>query len=257
MTQNFIDTHAHLYMAQYDDDRTEMLARAAAEGVHKIYLPAIDTRSHARMLALEQQHPAQCIAMMGLHPCSVKADYETELKAIFDYWAQRDFVAVGEIGLDLYWDKTFFAQQQDAFLRQMQLAKSRKRPIVIHARESMNEIMPMVAAEKTDDLTGIFHCYSGTLAQAHECVEMGFYLGIGGALTYKKSGLDEIIQHIALENLVLETDAPFLTPTPHRGKRNESSYIPIIARKLAEVKGVSIEEVAEITTENARKVFKS
>jgi TatD DNase family protein len=250
-----IDTHAHLYMAQYDDDRTEMLARAAAEGVNKIYLPAIDTRSHARMLALEAEHPEQCIAMMGLHPCSVKADYENELKAVFDHWAQRDFVAVGEIGLDLYWDKTFFAQQQDAFQRQMQFAKSRKRPIVIHARESMNEIMPMVTAEKTGDLTGIFHCYSGTLAQAHACVEMGFYLGIGGALTYKKSGLDEIIQHISLAHLVLETDAPFLTPVPHRGKRNESSYIPIIAQRLAEIKGVSIQEIAEVTTENAQKVF--
>jgi TatD DNase family protein len=251
----FIDTHAHLYMAQFDGDCDEMLARCAAQGVHKIYLPAIDTRSHKQMLALEKRKPDTCFAMMGLHPCSVKADYERELKAVFDYWAERDFVAVGEIGLDLHWDKTFFEQQQDAFRRQMQFAKTRKRPIVIHARESMDEIMPMVAAEKNDDLQGIFHCYSGTLAQAHECVEMGFYLGVGGALTYKKSGLDEILKHIALEHLVLETDAPFLTPVPHRGKRNESSYIPIIAQKLAEVKGVSIEKIAAITTENAARIF--
>jgi TatD DNase family protein len=251
----FIDTHAHLYLNQFEEDCDEMLARCHAQGVHKIYLPAIDSRSHAQMLALEKRHPESCIAMMGLHPCSVKENYEAELKTIFDYWAQRDFVAVGEIGLDLYWDKTFFEQQQDAFRRQMQFAKAKKRPIVIHARESMNEIMPMVAAEKTDDLQGIFHCYSGTLAQAHECVELGFYLGIGGALTYKKSGLDDIIKHIALEHLVLETDAPFLTPTPHRGKRNESSYIPLIAQKLAEVKGVSIQEIAEVTTANAQRVF--
>ena len=252
---HFIDTHAHLYLKQFNDDIDKTIARCLAEKVTHVYLPAIDSRSHEAMLALEREYPEICTAMMGLHPCSVKENYEQELALIFDYWAQRDFVAVGEIGLDLYWDKTFFEQQQDAFRRQMQFAKSRKRPIVIHARESMNEIMPMVAAEKTDDLTGIFHCYSGTLAQAKTCVELGFYLGIGGALTYKKSGLDAIVAEIPLECMVLETDAPFLTPVPHRGKRNEPAYVRHTAERIAELRGVTLEHLAAVTSRTADSFF--
>jgi TatD DNase family protein len=251
----FIDTHAHLYMSKFADDRAEMMARCLENGVTKVYLPAIDRRSHQDLLDLEAAYPTQCVAMMGLHPCSVKDDYEQELQAIYDYWQTRSFAAVGEIGLDMYWDVTHLAQQKDAFLRQMRWAKDWKRPIVIHARESMHEIMPLVAAEHTADLRGIFHCYSGDLAQAQACLEMGFYLGIGGVVTYKKSGLDEIVAAMPLSCMVLETDAPFLTPLPHRGKRNESAYIPLIAQKIADIKGVSLAEVAAVTTENALKAF--
>ncbi len=252
----FIDTHAHLYVPQFDADRSEMLERAFAAGVEKVYLPAIDSETHERVIQLERDYPNLCTVMMGLHPCSVQADdFEKELEIVFNYWKQRDFCAVGEIGLDLHWDKSTLDIQKIAFETQMEWAKLWNRPIVIHARESMDEILPMVHKQKTSRLNGIFHCYSGTLQQAYECIELGFYLGIGGVLTYKKSGLSEIIREIPLEYLVLETDAPYLSPVPHRGKRNESSYIPFIAKVLAEVKNCSIEEVAEITTANAERVF--
>ncbi len=252
----FIDTHAHLYLRKFDDDRAAMMQRAFAAGVEKIYLPAIDSETHERVLRLAAEYPENCVAMMGLHPCSVQPKtFEKELEIVFEYWQKQDFCAVGEIGLDLHWDKTTLDIQKIAFTRQMEWAKLWNRPIVIHARESMDEIMPMVTAEKTDRLNGIFHCYSGTLKQAHECIELGFYLGIGGVLTYKNSGLAEIIREIPLERLVLETDAPYLTPLPHRGKRNESSYVPLIAALLAEVKNCTVEEVAEVTTRNALAVF--
>lgn len=255
---HFIDTHSHLYLPQFDDDRQATVARMIAEGVKKVYLPAIDSKTHAAMLALEAENPGVCVAMMGLHPCSVTTEtVEAELQLIFDYWQTRDFCAVGEIGLDLYWDKTTLNVQQFAFEQQIEWAKEKNRPIIIHARESMHEILPIVRKHKTERLHGIFHCYSGTLEQARACIDLGFYLGIGGVLTYKKSGLADIMREISLQHLVLETDAPYLPPVPHRGKRNESSYIPLIAQYLAEVKNCSLAEIAEVTSENARRCFGS
>ncbi len=254
----FIDTHAHLYLPQFDNDHAEMMARTLAAGVEKIYLPAIDSETHERVLSFTAKYPEQCVPMMGLHPCSVQPNnFEKELEIVFEYWQKQDFCAVGEIGLDLHWDKTTLDIQKIAFKTQMEWAKLWNRPIVIHARQSMHEIMPMVKAANSDRLNGIFHCYSGNLEQARACIDMGFYLGIGGVLTYKNAGLANIVREIPLEHLVLETDAPYLTPLQHRGKRNESSYVPLIAAFLAEVKNCTIEEVAEITTRNAMAIFET
>jgi TatD DNase family protein len=251
----WIDTHAHLYATEFDEDRAEVLARAKAAGVYRVYLPAIDSSCHAAMLQLEAEHPEQCIAMMGLHPCYVKENVAEELAIVEQYLKSRPFVAIGEIGLDLYWDKTFFEQQKMAFRQQIRWAIDLDIPIVIHTREAMAETIALVREEKTDKLRGIFHCFSGTLSDAQEIIELGFLLGIGGVVTYKKSGMDAIVQDIDIQHLVLETDAPYLTPTPFRGKRNESSYIPYIAQRIAEVKGISLDELAQRTSENALKLF--
>jgi TatD DNase family protein len=251
----FIDTHAHLYSSQFDEDQDAMLLRAADAGVNSVYLPAIDSRTHTAMLALEARHPQQCVAMMGVHPCSIHADYETELAIAKQYLDSRDFCAIGEIGIDLHWDKTTLDSQKIAFRTQINWAKGLDKPIVIHARESLHEILPIIIAEKTDRLRGIFHCFGGSLQQAKQCIDLGFWLGIGGTLTYKNSSLQRILVDIPLEHIVLETDAPYLPPTPYRGKRNESSYIPIIAQFLADVKGCSVAEVAAVTTANAQRIF--
>ena len=250
-----VDTHAHLYADQFADDQNEMLDRAFAQGVNRVCLPNIDSSSIEAMLDVEARYPEQCFAMMGLHPCSVKENYEEELAIVEQWWKKRTFCAVGEIGIDLYWDKTFLEQQQDAFRRQMQWAKKYEVPIVIHSREATDLIIDMVKAEKTDQLSGIFHCFGGSLTQAEQIIDLDFYLGIGGVLTFKKSGLDKVIPDIPLDRIVLETDAPYLAPSPYRGKRNESAYLKLIAEKLADLKGVSLEEIAAVTTENAAKVF--
>ncbi len=251
----WIDTHAHLYATEFDEDRAEMLARTKAAGVSRVYLPAIDSSSHTAMLALEAAHPEYCVAMMGLHPCYVKDNVEEELTIVEQHLKSRSFVAIGEIGLDLYWDKTFFEQQKMAFRQQMRWAIDLDIPIVIHTREAMEETIALVQEEKTDKLRGIFHCFSGTLLDAQAIIDLGFMLGIGGVVTYKKSGMDAIVQDIDLQHIVLETDAPYLTPTPFRGKRNESSYIPYIAQRIAEVKGISMDELALQTSENALRLF--
>ena len=251
----FIDTHAHLYAEEFKEDREDMVQRTFDAGVERIYLPAIDSNSHTAMLQLEADYPTRCIAMMGLHPCYVKENVAAELEIVKQYLAERPFVAIGEIGLDLYWDKTFFEQQKHAFRTQIQWAKDLDIPIVIHTRAAMEETIAIVRAEKNERLRGIFHCFSGTLEEAQEIIELGFMLGIGGVVTYKKAGIDLIVKDIDLQYLVLETDAPYLTPTPHRGKRNESSYLTFIAQRIAEVKEISIEEVARITSENANHVF--
>ncbi len=256
ITKMLIDTHTHLYLPQFDEDRAEMIQRAIERGVQHFYLPGIDQHHIESMLALERQFPDNCFAMMGLHPCSVKENVEEELAQVQKYLASRKFIAVGEIGLDYYWDKTFVAQQKMAFTQQMEWAKHYQLPISIHCRESMDDAIVLVGESKTDALQGIFHCFGGSLEQANAIIELGFYLGIGGVLTYKKSGLDEVLKHVDLQHIVLETDAPYLSPVPYRGKRNESAYLYEVAEKLAEVKGVSLEEVAEITSENARKVFR-
>jgi len=250
-----VDTHAHLYSDQFDADRPAMMQRTFAAGVDRIYLPNVDSRTIGGMLQLEAEYPGHCFPMMGLHPCSVVADYETELKIVEDWLAKRKFCAIGEIGIDLYWDKTFFEQQKIAFSRQMDWAQALKIPIVIHARESTKEILEIVRKKKEYTQGGIFHCFGGGVDRAKEIIDLGFYLGIGGVLTYKKSGLDQVMKEIPLEHLVLETDAPYLSPTPHRGKRNESAYIALVAKKLAEIKEISVEEVARVTTLNAKKIF--
>lgn len=253
----WIDTHAHLYSKQFDEDRDEMLARAMASDVQRFYLPNVDSKSIDGMLELEASYPENCFPMMGLHPCSVKENYKEELAIVESWLKKRSFCAVGEIGIDLYWDKTFFEQQKAAFKVQIGWAKELDVPIVIHARDSLEEILEIIEEEKSDKLRGIFHCFGGSVEQGKRIMDLGFLMGIGGVLTFKKSGLDRVLKEIPLESLVLETDAPYLAPTPYRGKRNESSYIPDIGAKLANVKELSLEEVREVTTKNALKLFKN
>jgi TatD DNase family protein len=252
-----VDTHTHIYAKEFDFDRDAMIARAISQGVEKFYLPNVDLESIPRMLELEAKYPKQCFAMMGLHPCSVEGDYKSVLAEIERHLFARKFVAVGEIGLDYYWSKEFIEEQKDAFRIQCRWAIELDIPIIIHARESLDDLIQIVREEKKDEkLRGIFHCFGGTLEQAKQIIELGFWMGIGGVLTYKKSGLDEMVKDIPLEWLVLETDAPYLTPVPHRGKRNESGYLRFVAEKLAEIKGISLEQLAKITSENAHKIFK-
>jgi TatD DNase family protein len=250
-----IDTHCHLYGEAFAHDRAEAIQRAEKEGVERFYLPAIDSGSQEALLALEAGYPGVCFGMAGLHPCSVKGNYLEELRVVEEDLVRRPWVAVGEIGLDFYWDRTFEREQYEAFRQQIRWALQYDIPIVIHSRDSMAESIEVVREESKGKLKGIFHCFSGDGQAARTAMGLGFYLGIGGVLTYKNSGLPEAIREIPLECMVLETDAPYLSPVPFRGKRNESSYLKYIAAKLAEVKGVSVEEVARITTENAQKIF--
>jgi TatD DNase family protein len=250
-----IDTHCHLYLPEFEADIAATIQRAIESGVEKFYLPAVDSETLAAMLALENQFPGKCLAMAGLHPCSVKADYNNELKIVEELLQQRKFAAVGEIGLDFYWDRSFEQQQYEAFHRQIEWALHYNLPIVIHSRESMEQCIQVVKEHQDGKLKGIFHCFSGTYTLAKQIIDLGFYLGIGGVLTYKKSGLAEVLKEVDMKHIVLETDAPYLTPVPFRGKRNESSYLTYIVQKLAEVKGISTEEIAEATTANAQKIF--
>jgi TatD DNase family protein len=252
-----IDTHCHLYLEEFKTDIDAVIARAQQYGVNKFYLPAIDSAVIDDMLALEAKYPEVCIPMMGLHPCSVKENYRAEL-AIAEEWLQkRNFVAIGEIGLDFYWDKTFADEQYKAFAIQMQWALDRSLPIVIHTRNAMQETIDAVKPFADKGLRGIFHCFSGEKGAAEQIIAMGFYLGIGGVVTYKNAGLAEALADVPVEYLVLETDAPYLTPVPFRGKRNESGYLRHIITRLAEVKNLAVEELAVITTANAQKIFGS
>lgn len=250
-----IDTHAHLYSEEFQVDIDLVMDRAQKAGVSKMYLPAIDSSETESMMALEQKYPGVCIAMMGLHPCYVKENVALELEHVRSWLEKRDFVAIGEIGLDFYWDKTFTHQQYEAFDIQMQWALELNRPIVIHTRNAMQETINRVKPFAQKGLKGIFHCFSGSTESAKQIIDLGFLLGIGGVITYKNAGLPEVLENVSLENMVLETDAPYLTPVPFRGKRNESSYLSFIITKLAEVKGISEEEVARITTLNAEMIF--
>lgn len=250
------DTHTHLFAEEFDSDRIETVQRAIAAGVKKMYLPNIDSSSIASMLKLEAEFPENCFAMMGLHPCSVNEKYEAELKIIEEWFEKRKFYAVGEIGMDYHWDKTFISQQKDAFARQIELAKKHRLPIVIHQRECFDDLFEIVRSKNDKLLKGIFHCFTGTLDQANKIISLGdFKIGIGGAITYKKSELPEVIKQIDMKYIVLETDSPYLTPAPYRGKRNESSCIVFVAQKIAEIKGISFEEVEFITTKNAEEIF--
>lgn len=251
----FIDTHAHVYAEDFQADRMEMLRKSQEAGVGKIYMPNVDHASIDRMMEIESRSNGQCIAAMGLHPCSVKKDFQRELYIVEEWLSKRKFAAVGEIGTDLYWDKTFWEQQKEAFTIQVNWAKQYQLPIIIHCRESIDQTIELVEQLKDDRLTGIFHCFSGNVDQAYRITRLGFMLGIGGVATFKNGGLDKVLPEIELEHLVLETDSPYLAPVPHRGKRNEPAYIPLIAHRVAEIMKVSIDQVQQATTKNAQKIF--
>jgi len=251
----FTDTHTHLYAAEFDTDRDAMIQKAIAEGAERLFLPNIDSSSIDAMLQLTERYPKNCFAMMGLHPCSVKENYEEELNQIEKQLFANKFCAIGEIGIDLFWDESFFEQQKLAFKTQIDWALELNLPIVIHSRKSFEEIFDVLAPYKGKGLRGVFHCFSGSLEQAKRVIDIGFFLGIGGVLTFKNAGLAEVVEKIDLGYMVLETDSPYLAPVPHRGKRNESTYISIIAAKLAEIKKCSLTEIAEVTTQNSITLF--
>lgn len=251
-----IDTHTHLYADAFDEDRAETIKRALDNGVQQFFLPAIDSETHQKMLDLEAEYPNQIFAMMGLHPCSVKPEsWEKELAIVENYLNQRHFCAVGEIGIDLYWDKSTLDIQIQAFEKQIDWAVEKDLPIVIHSRESFDETFEVLERKKHPKLRGIFHCFSGDLAQAQRAIDLGFLLGIGGVLTFKNGKIDQFLSEIPLENIVLETDSPYLAPVPHRGKRNESAYIPLVVGKLVDIYGKDFAEIDKITTENAKRIF--
>jgi len=250
-----IDTHAHIYSKKFGDDVDQMIERAREAGIEKIYMPNIDRTSIDDMLELELRYPGYCIPMMGLHPCSVDKDFQQELYLVEEWLAKRPFVAVGEMGTDLYWDKSFFPQQQEAFQIQCELAIKHDIPIVIHCRDSINETIDLVKEKKDEKLRGIFHCFTGDVDQANEIVALGFWLGIGGVATFKNGGLEPVLENTKLAHLVLETDSPYLAPVPHRGRRNEPAYVVEAAKKIAEVKGLPIEEIGDITSQNANFIF--
>lgn len=250
-----IDTHTHLYLSDFKNDLDEVIQRAIKAGIERFYLPAISNEHIKEMLALEKRYPNHCFPMIGLHPCSVKNNYKDEFKIIEQWLQQRKFVAIGEIGLDFYWDKTFTNQQYEAFHTQIEWALQYNLPIVIHSRNAMKETIQVLEKYKSRGIRGVFHCFSGTIEDAQKIIACGFMLGIGGVVTYKNAGLTEALKDISLNNIVLETDAPYLTPVPLRGKRNESSYLTYIVEKIAQIKNLPIEEMASITTANAKRIF--
>jgi TatD DNase family protein len=249
------DTHTHLYSDQFDEDRKDMIQRAKDAGVSRFFIPAIDSSYTESMFALENENPNDVFLMMGLHPTSVKENYLEELAHVKNWIDKRGFYAIGEIGIDLYWDKSFLVQQQEVFRTQIKWAKEKEIPIVIHCRDAFDEIFEILASEKETTLRGIFHCFTGTLEQAKQAISYNMKLGIGGVATFKNGKIDTFLNEIDLQNIVLETDAPYLAPTPFRGKRNESSYITNVIDKLVDIYGLSFKEIAEITTQNSKDVF--
>lgn len=251
----FIDTHAHLYLEHFDNDCHNVIQRAMQYGISKILLPNIDRKSVALMNHLAELYPDTCYPMMGLHPTSVKEDYMNELDAVVHEIQSGNYIAIGETGIDLYWDKTYLKQQCIVFEQEIKLAVELDKPLVIHARQSFDVIFEILEKYKATNLKGVFHAFSGNISQALHAIQLGFMLGIGGMLTYKNSGLDKVVERTGLEHIILETDAPFLPPVPHRGERNEPAFITHVAEKISVLKAVDIAEVALITTENARKLF--
>jgi len=250
-----VDTHAHLYLEEFNEDRKSVVENAVEKGIKYIFLPNIDNSSIAGMMSLCKEFPENCFPMMGIHPSSVKENYKEEIAQIEQWLAKEKIYGIGEIGIDLYWDKTFIKEQEIVFRQQLDWAVHYKLPAIIHMRKSFDEIYKIVREYKNTELYGIFHCYGGNIIQAKQLIDLGFSLGIGGVVTYKNSSLATVVNDIDLSHIVLETDAPFLPPVPYRGKRNESAYIYNIAEKIAEIKNISIEEVAEVTTANALKIF--
>lgn len=254
----FIDTHAHMYASEFSADRDEVLQKTRKEGIKKIVLPAIDSETHQSLIDLTEKYNDLFIPFMGLHPTSVKDDYKKELSLVENYLSKGSFFhGIGEIGIDLYWDKTYYKEQQDAFITQVRWAQERNWPIIIHTRDSFNEVYSLLKPILTDNTKGIFHCFGGTLEQANLIIEMGFKLGIGGVVTFKNTNLREVLKNVDIKHIVLETDSPYLAPVPFRGKRNDSSYISIIAKQIAEVYHLPLEQVAQITTQNALDILKS
>lgn len=250
------DTHTHLYSEAFDEDRDDMIQRAISGDVKRFFIPAIDSSYTEAMIQLEKDYPDRVHLMMGLHPTHVKANFKDELNHVESWLKKRPFVAIGEIGIDLYWDKTTLKIQQDAFRHQIILAKHYKLPIVIHCREAFDEIFEVLEDEKSEDLFGIFHCFTGTLEQARRAIGYNMKLGIGGVVTFKNGKIDQFLNQINLKHIVLETDAPYLAPAPYRGKRNESSYIEHVIQKVSEIYNVPVHEIAEVTTANSKEVFK-
>ena len=252
-----IDTHSHIYSEEFDSDRAEVIARAKAAGVTKIILPNVDSESLPRMLQLESEYPGYCFAAIGLHPTSVKENYAEELAIVKKELERREYIAIGEIGIDLYWDKSFLKEQIQVFAQQIEWALEYNLPVIIHVRDSFRETMDVLEQFRGKGLKGVFHSFTGTIDQAREIIEFGgFYIGINGIVTFKNSGLDAVVEQIDAQYLLLETDAPYLTPTPFRGKRNESEHLTLIAAKLATIFNINFNQITEITTENTYKLFK-
>jgi len=249
------DTHTHLYAEQFDEDREEVIVKALELGIKRFFIPAIDSSYYNRMFALEQAFPENMFLMAGLHPTHVKADFQEELAFVKKQLETRQFYAIGEIGMDLYWDKSFIKEQQEAFRVQISWAKEKKMPIVIHCRDAFEEIFEIMDDVCDDDLNGIFHCFTGNKEQAEKIISYGFKLGIGGVITFKNGGLDKFMSDIPLKHIVLETDSPYLAPAPYRGKRNESSYLINVLGKLVDIYGIDPEEITRITTSNSKEVF--
>ncbi len=249
------DTHTHIYYETDTNKRAELIQRCLNKGISRLFLPNVDTASIPQVFSLTESYPQYCFPMLGLHPCEVKVNWENEFSLIANAYPTHKIVAIGEIGIDLYWDKSLLKQQQQAFHKQIKWAIALDLPIVIHCRDAFDEVYEILLAESNEKLRGIFHCFTGTFEQAEKIIALGFYLGIGGVVTYKNSGLDKIVQQIDLKNIVLETDSPYLTPVPYRGKPNESSYLSYIAQKIADLHQLDIEIVASITTENSKNIF--
>lgn len=256
MNAVFVDTHTHLFLTEFEQDRHETVQRAIDHGVKAMFLPNVDLETIDKVFELAGAFPENCFPMVGLHPESVFEDFEEKLVPIEKIILQKKIYGIGETGLDYYWDQTFKEQQKASFDRQLKMAKKYNLPIVIHVRNSFDDVIELVQQNVSPGLTGIFHCFTGTLAEAEKIIGLGFYLGIGGIVTFKNGGLDKVIPEVPLESIVLETDSPFLAPVPYRGKRNESSYVVNVAERIAQLKNISIEEVAGITTQNAQKLFK-
>jgi len=250
-----IDTHAHIYASEFDADRDDVVKRALDQGIDKILLPNIDLESIEPMLATEAKYPQICRSMMGLHPCYVDGNVKQTLEIIHAWFEKHRFIAVGEIGIDLYWDKTFKAEQEMAFITQLNWAKEMKLPVVIHTRDSIEETLTLLAQEQDGSLSGVFHCFGGSVEEAKAINDLGFHLGLGGVSTFKNGGMDKVIPHLDMDYVILETDCPYLAPVPHRGKRNEPAYTSLVAQRIAELRDISIEQVDSLTTQNATKLF--
>ncbi|WP_274878375.1 TatD family hydrolase [Vibrio harveyi] len=250
-----IDTHAHIYASEFDNDRDEVVKRALEQGIDKILLPNIDLESIEPMLKTEAAYPEICRSMMGLHPCYVDGNVEQTLEIIRDWFEKHNFIAVGEIGIDLYWDKTFRAEQEIAFVTQLNWAKEMDLPVVIHTRDSIEETLTLLRQEQDGSLRGVFHCFGGSVEEAQAINELGFHLGLGGVSTFKNGGMDKVIPHLDMNWVILETDCPYLAPVPHRGKRNEPAYTSLVAARVAELRGESLEAIDALTTKNAEELF--
>ncbi|MDF4334824.1 TatD family hydrolase [Vibrio parahaemolyticus] len=251
-----IDTHAHIYASEFDNDRDEVVERALTQGITKILLPNIDLDSIGPMLQTEAAYPEVCHSMMGLHPCYVDSNVDQTLEIIRGWFEKHNFIAVGEIGIDLYWDKTYRAEQEMAFVTQLNWAKEMDLPVVIHTRDSIEETLTLLRQEQDGRLRGVFHCFGGSLEEARAINELGFHLGLGGVSTFKNGGMDQVIPHLDMQWVILETDCPYLAPVPHRGKRNEPAYTSLVAQRVADLRGEEVATIDAITTENAKSLFK-